>query len=1326
MMSVLLRYSRMVGGLLLAAALVVGMATPGLAQTVTLVRPNASGRKVCGVRRIDTTLTPAPPGYAWDRLEINVTDANNVVEIGNAALLPGGTSACYECITTPHALGTCTIVAKGYLKNLATGSISAPYVSPSLTATLEETCDARQATREEIRCACARDTMPTSSLTSPLSGAQMFAVPLASWDFKGESYGFALTYNSHVLYDPQAPVAGFSGIGERNGYGQGGGRWSHSFDQWIDRYIDENGTLYAVWHTGGSAISFKWTGTAWDSEESFLKLESGGGSVTSPTFYRNGTAKTLSVNEGWFRITDGDGTKYDFNYRPAAGQQHLVWLTSEGTALVHYLLTRIQDRFSRSVNLQWSTSGDPRVTRVWSATRDAVGPGVRLAYRSGLLSSVTDERGRVHTLTHSPVADERGMSRQQLTQVRVLGPGSITNPPNWVWSFSYRDTSNPPFAYGGGFTGDLVTQKTEPDGRITHYEYEGVALTGVGKDRYREVDYDGRVARIAWVDSEAPAGERVITRAKESATAVLMTYPGGVGIRYGYNSEQDLTGVTDVATGRVWSATFDARHNLTETRTPVEASGQPLVQNVHTYSGAQITETLVKMRRDDGTLGDRLRVKLNALNLPWEITALKETGSLLNDQVTRLEYDFSTPPAVTLGRLTKMIEDYRTGGFNLTTNLAYDLSEGAWGQPTAITGPEGATSSFAYHKDRGWLLAASSPANLTPNSDSSDLAASISTIAYNIDGMPEVVTDPLGHPTAISYTAEAAGSPNTKITFTHADGNYAQVTVDPAGRPLIAQDENGIKTLWTYTGSGDVKTITRAYNTADQTVTTFYYDERGDLSWLVTPKGTGVRFEYFRYGQDGKLVTPPVYEGQVTRITYPDSTSELFGYYQTSPSRDVGELEWTRKADGSVITFLHDSRHRVKEIDYPGSQGGAAFAVTYQFDEFGRVTQSSKSDGAGTTTYQYDELNRIKQVVPPSPRKQLDFAYAIDATYKRWITTATVAGLGNYLYRDDTKGRLSEVVSPLLTSGANTWIFKYDKEGKEIERRHPNGTGGAGAREVSLYTTDGRDFLNKVELYDSANTLKDRLTYGHGPAGNLTSESDLGGRVHGFTYDNLYRLKQETHPDFGPAGSGQSIDYRYDANGNRTQKIVNGGTGTYGYTDYYGVDGRDRLWWVNRRNGEPTSGQTAPYTIYNYDANGRVSYRERRHDATTLRKLALIWDSDDRLKRVWQDDGTNVTSIFNGLYDEDGLRVQKTDSWTGTHNYSWGPGGIVHDTAGTSYTPGLHQQAGGTDRFFHSDWLGSTRYLSDSGGTGLPSALRYDAFGNRSATSGPDHPTDSR
>lgn len=47
-----------------------------------------------------------------------------------------------------------------------------------------------------------------------------------------------------------------------------------------------------------------------------------------------------------------------------------------------------------------------------------------------------------------------------------------------------------------------------------------------------------------------------------------------------------------------------------------------------------------------------------------------------------------------------------------------------------------------------------------------------------------------------------------------------------------------------------------------------------------------------------------------------------------------------------------------------------------------------------------------------------------------------------------------------------------------------------------------------------------------------------------------------------------------------------------------------------------------------------------------------------------------------------------------------------------------------TERFFHVDWLGSTRSFSDSSGTSFPSQLRYDAYGNRSATpAGPDHPS---
>jgi RHS repeat-associated protein len=91
-----------------------------------------------------------------------------------------------------------------------------------------------------------------------------------------------------------------------------------------------------------------------------------------------------------------------------------------------------------------------------------------------------------------------------------------------------------------------------------------------------------------------------------------------------------------------------------------------------------------------------------------------------------------------------------------------------------------------------------------------------------------------------------------------------------------------------------------------------------------------------------------------------------------------------------------------------------------------------------------------------------------------------------------------------------------------------------------------------------------------------------------------------------------------------------------------------------------------------------------------------------------------------------GLRTIKRDRWTGTHNYTWQGGSVLHDSKDdTVHTPGVSQRVNGTDRFFHTDWLGSSRYLSDSTGNNFPSGLRYDGYGGRTSTGGSvAHPSD--
>ena len=152
-------------------------------------------------------------------------------------------------------------------------------------------------------------------------------------------------------------------------------------------------------------------------------------------------------------------------------------------------------------------------------------------------------------------------------------------------------------------------------------------------------------------------------------------------------------------------------------------------------------------------------------------------------------------------------------------------------------------------------------------------------------------------------------------------------------------------------------------------------------------------------------------------------------------------------------------------------------------------------------------------------------------------------------------------------------------------------------------------------------------------------------------------------------------------------------------------------------NAPPTSGQTNPYTLFGYDPCGRMSNRERRYDSGRLRSYSFLWDGDDRLRQV----NERATNRFTASYDGGGDRISKTDSWSGTHNYSWGPGGLLADSSGsTTYTPGFSQRLGTADRFFQDDWLGNTRYLSDSSGNGFPKTARYTAFGERSLDWGPD------
>ena len=146
----------------------------------------------------------------------------------------------------------------------------------------------------------------------------------------------------------------------------------------------------------------------------------------------------------------------------------------------------------------------------------------------------------------------------------------------------------------------------------------------------------------------------------------------------------------------------------------------------------------------------------------------------------------------------------------------------------------------------------------------------------------------------------------------------------------------------------------------------------------------------------------------------------------------------------------------------------------------------------------------------------------------------------------------------------------------------------------------------------------------------------------------------------------------------------------------------------------PTEGQSTPYTLYAHDDGaGRVTYRSRKYASELHWKFQYGWDGDNRLRKIDQVDnvqGQNPFQRFSGTYNGDGLRLFKSETWTGGHYYSWAARGVYYDTSNsTIYSPGLGQYKAGQHGFYLHDAKGNTRHLSDLSGNQASQGARYDA-----------------
>ena len=229
-------------------------------------------------------------------------------------------------------------------------------------------------------------------------------------------------------------------------------------------------------------------------------------------------------------------------------------------------------------------------------------------------------------------------------------------------------------------------------------------------------------------------------------------------------------------------------------------------------------------------------------------------------------------------------------------------------------------------------------------------------------------------------------------------------------------------------------------------------------------------------------------------------------------------------AVGIFLTFktsyTYDNDNRVTEIGFGGSD-----KVKYTYDSLGRVStrvvENGTDAGKLTSTYTYVAggygTGSTTPLVKKIDQPQIPFEYTYDnrgniISEKRGDLTTT------YVY--DALGQLIRVNDPHENA---TWVYNYDRGGNitsKVKYAYTTGTLGS-AQQTIPYVYGDSNWKDKLTSYNGKAITYDAI-------GNPLNDGTWT-----YTWNAGRQLKQMSK-------SGTTVQFKYDHNGLRVGKVVNG------------------------------------------------------------------------------------------------------------------------------------------------------------------------------------------
>ncbi|AXQ09235.1 RHS repeat-associated core domain-containing protein [Xanthomonas oryzae] len=575
------------------------------------------------------------------------------------------------------------------------------------------------------------------------------------------------------------------------------------------------------------------------------------------------------------------------------------------------------------------------------------------------------------------------------------------------------------------------------------------------------------------------------------------------------------------------------------------------------------------------------------------------------------------------------------------------------------------------------------------------------------------LTDTQAYGTALAQTTTYERSAGGQITARiDALGRRTEYRYDSAGRTTQIKAMAGTTqvrtTTLSYTVEGDLATIVDPLNRK----TSFGYTQRC-LTSVTNPLGKVSKATCNAAGQRLSMADPL---GHTTTLTWTGEdltqVSDALGRNLRFRYDALGRMIASADAQGNLSRREYDPLSRVvKSIDPLGN------VVETGFDANGNVTAILLPHGNGVT-YTYDTRDRrvsrtdaldqverwvydtMDRVVRYTDRRTRVTTYAYDTLGR--LTTTTLPGMGGTLAASYDSGNRMVALADSL-SGTLSWT--YDSFDELTQANGPQGMVG--------YTYDAVGRRTGMQADTQAQVL-----YSYDVGDRLTGISQ-GSESVSFAYDNANRLTSQTLPNqvqtvytynnanqmtglaWGKAGQTAlgSLGYGYDSIGQLVAQ-----TGTHA-PQALPPSSSGNVFDDNNR-------QTQASTVaLSYDANGNLLSDGSR---------TYVWDDRDRLSQI-QQGGTTIASFS---YDALGRRISRSEAGT-TTNYLYDGQNVVQETQGSTVNPiltglGIDQRYARNDTggrtYFLTDMLGSTRLLTDAGGSAVQ-RYEYDPYGATSQTS---------